>query len=67
MDARMFKKGDRVRLDAMDDPFAKAPIGALGTVTGTCPPPINVVNVEWDCGFGLNPCLDVDRISRVEG
>lgn len=65
MNAKDFKKGDRVRLVSMDDPHRKAPVGALGTVLGICPPPVNVVNVAWDDGFGLNPCLDVDVIAKV--
>lgn len=65
MNASNFKVGDRVRLVRMDDPYRKAPIGAIGTVTGVCPSPINVVNVDCDCGFSLNPCLDVDRIIKV--
>ena len=65
MDASTFKKGDRVQLVRMNDPYRKAPIGAVGTVTGVCPKPINVVSVEWDCGFGLNPCLDEDAIERI--
>ncbi len=67
MDATNFEVGDRVLLVRMDDPYRNAPIGATGTVTGVCPKPINVLNVKWDCGFGLNPCLDVDVVEKVVG
>lgn len=65
MDATFFRKGDRVRLVRMADPYDPVPAGSLGTVTGTCPPPINVVDVDWDCGRGLNACLDEDVIELV--
>ena len=66
MDARNFKQGDRVKLVSMSDPYRKAPpIGIEGTVTGVCPPPMNVVNVEWDNGFSLNAALDEDVIVKV--
>ena len=65
MDARCFKTGDRVKLVSMNDAYREAPIGALGTVLSSCPAPINVVNVVWDDGFSLNPCLDVDVIVKV--
>lgn len=61
-----FKAGDRVRLVEMDDPLRIAPIGAEGTVTSVAPKPVNVVNVAWDDGFGLNPCLDADVIERID-
>lgn len=65
-DASMFRIGDRVRLVSMNDPYRPdAPIGAEGTVLGVAPPPVNVLNVEWDCGFPLNPCLDVDAVERI--
>jgi hypothetical protein len=65
-DATRFRVGDRVRLIEMDDPYHKnIPIGVTGTVTGVTPPPINVLNVRWDDGFALNPCLDVDRVART--
>lgn len=65
MDARMFSVGDRVRLVSMDDPYVDAPVGIEGTVVGVCPPPINVLDIDWDCGFSLNPCLDVDKVLKV--
>jgi hypothetical protein len=65
-DARNFKPGDRVRLVDMSDPYRDdIPIGTIGTVRSITPPPINVLNVEWDCGFSLNPCLDEDRVERI--
>jgi len=66
MDATVFRRGDRVRLVRMDDPYREdIPIGAIGTVMGVCPKPINVLNVEWDNGFSLNPCLDVDVVEKA--
>lgn len=66
MNATDFKPGDRVKLVKMDDPYRKdVPIGMLGTVVDTCPPPLNVVDVRWDNGFSLNPCLDLDVIVKV--
>lgn len=65
MDATEFKIGDKVKLVAMDEPSAEAHIGAIGTVTGIAPKPINVLNVDWNDGFGLNPCLDADMVTKV--
>ena len=66
-DAAYFKAGDRVKLVKMDDPYRKnVPIGIEGTVVSVAPKPVNVVNVDWDGGFDLNPCLDVDAIKRVD-
>ena len=66
MDARQFKPGDRVRLTHMEDPYRKdVPIGITGTVTGIAPPPINVLDGDWDGNFHLNPCLDVDRVTKL--
>lgn len=66
MNARQFKPGDRIRLVRMDDPYRKdVPIGITGTVTSVAPPPINVLNVDWDNGFGLNPCLDTDLVEKI--
>ena len=68
MDARHFNRGDRVRLVKMDDPYRDdVPIGVEGTVVEICPPPVNVLVVDWDDGFGLNPCLDVDIVAKVSG
>ena len=67
LDAADFKAGERVKLVKMDDPYrGNAPIGIEGTVISVAPKPVNVVNVDWDGGFGLNPCLDVDVIERIE-
>lgn len=63
--SEMFKPGDRVRLVSMNDPYREAPIGIEGTVVSSAPRPINVVNVDWDNGFGLNPCLDEDVIEKI--
>lgn len=60
-----FKPGDRVRLISMNDPHRKTPVGIEGTVISAVGEPINVVNVDWDDGFGLNPCLDEDVIIKV--
>lgn len=65
MDASGYRVGDRVRLVSMDDPYRQADVGILGTVTGVAPKPINVLDVDWDDGFGLNPCLDVDVVQKV--
>lgn len=63
--AAYFKVGDRVELVFMDDPYVDAPSGVHGTVLGVAPPPINVLDVAWDNGFSLNPCLDVDVVRMV--
>lgn len=65
MDAADFRPGDRVELIRMSDPYVKVPAGALGTVVGIAPRPINVLNVEWDNGCGLNPCLDEDEVRKI--
>jgi len=66
-DATAFSVGSRVRLVRMDDPWAKAPEGTVGTVVGVAPKPVNVLNVRWDNGFHLNPCLDEDVVVLVSG
>ena len=64
--ASNFAVGDRIRLVEMWDPYRDdIPIGIEGTVTGTVPPPMNMLNVDWDGDFNLNPCLDVDRVAKV--
>lgn len=63
--AKYFERGDRVELVSMEDPYADAPTGIHGTVLSVAPPPINILNVAWDNGFGLNPCLDVDIVRKV--
>lgn len=65
MDASKYKVGDRIRLVCMDDPFIGSQKDHVGTVTGVCPRPINVLNVKWDNGFNLNPCLDVDVVEKI--
>lgn len=67
MDAADFKVGDRIVLVRMDDEYRDCSgfIGSVGTVVGICPKPINVLDVDWDDGFGLNPCLDVDVVRKV--
>lgn len=65
MDASMYKVGDRVRLVCMDDPYRGTFKDNVGTVVGVCPKPINVLDVRWDDGFGLNPCLDVDIVEKI--
>ena len=66
MNAEMFSPGDRVKLISMNDPYRDdVPIGIEGTVLSVAPPPINVVTVDWDDGFSLNPCLDEDVIARI--
>lgn len=65
MDASRFEVGDRVRLVCMDDPYAGVLSGNVGTVVGVAPKPINVLDVEWDDGLSLNPCLDVDIVEKI--
>ena len=65
MNATSFKPGDRIKLVSMNDPYRDAPIGAKGTVLSVCPPPINTLDVDWDNGFGLNPCLDEDIVAKI--
>ena len=65
-DARNYREGDRVKLVRMHDEYrSDIPIGVIGTVVGIAPPPVNCLNVAWDNGFGLNPCLDADAVSKV--
>ena len=61
-----FKPGDRVRLVSMNDPYRITPVGIEGAVISAVGNLINVVNVDWDDGFGLSPCLDEDVIAKVE-
>ena len=64
--ANSFSVGDRIRLEKMDDPYRDdVPIGMEGTVTGIAGPPLNMLDVDWDGDFHLNPCLDVDRVARI--
>lgn len=65
MDARDFSVGDRVVLVSMWDDYKGFCSGHVGIVEGIVPPPINVLNVKWDDGFGLNPCLDVDVVRKI--
>lgn len=65
-DARRFHEGDRIRLIYMPDRYRKdIPLGITGTVTQVAPPPINVLTVDWDTDFYLNPCLDEDRVEKI--
>ena len=65
MDAAQFAVGERIKLVSMEDPYVEVPIGITGTITGIAPKPVNILNVDWDGNFGLNPCLDVDVVSSI--
>ena len=47
----MYKKGDRVILDNMNDPYTKIPIGTKGTIT--CVDDMGTIHVNWDNGSSL--------------
>ena len=61
-----FKCGDRIRLVSMYDKYEGFKSGQTGTVLSVAPKPVNVLNVEWDEDFFLNPCLDVDVVKKID-
>lgn len=52
------KKGDRVRLISMYDPYSTLSEGATGTVD--CIDAIGTIHVRWDCGSRLGLIAGVD-------
>ena len=58
------KKGDRVRLIYMYDPYSTLPEGATGTVD--CIDAIGTIHVRWDCGSRLGLISGVDRWVMIE-
>ena len=46
-----YKKGTRVELLQLDDPYRKIPIGTKGTVKLV--DDIGTIHVSWDCGPSL--------------
>ena len=61
----IYKKGIRVELITMTDPYAKLKPGDLGTVdfvddTGT-------VFIDWDCGSSLGAVYGEDEIRLISG
>ena len=60
---RIYTKGSRVELDAMDDPQAP-PQGTRGTVLGV--DDIGSIMVHWDNGCGLSVAWGADRCRRLD-
>lgn len=61
-----WQAGDRVEMVLCMDPYAPIEAGDVGTVTGYAPPPINVLNVDWDSGRTLGVALDEDVVRKVK-
>lgn len=59
---RMYPKGTRVELVAMDDPQAP-PIGTRGTVLGV--DDTGSLLMRWDNGSGLNVVWQQDTVRKV--
>ena len=59
---RMYPKGTRVELVAMDDPQAP-PIGTRGTVLGV--DDTGSLLMRWDNGSGLNVVWKQDAVRKV--
>jgi len=59
---RMYPKGTRVELVAMDDPQAP-PIGTRGTVLGV--DDTGSLLMRWDNGSGLNVVWQQDAVRKV--
>lgn len=53
------KKGDRVRLISMNDPYSDLGEGATGTVD--CIDDLGTIHVSWDGGSRLGLITGVDR------
>jgi len=60
---RIYTKGSRVELDAMDDPQAP-PQGTRGTVLGV--DDMGSIMVSWDNGSGLSLAYGEDVYHKVE-
>ena len=58
------KKGDRVRLIYMNDPYTNLGEGATGTVD--CIDDMGTIHVLWDCGSHLGLIPGVDRWVMIE-
>lgn len=58
------KKGDRVQLIYMNDPYSDPGDGATGTVD--CIDDIGTVHVLWDSGSHLGLIPEVDRWVMIE-
>ncbi|MBU4541805.1 MAG: DUF4314 domain-containing protein [Firmicutes bacterium] len=58
------KKGDRVRLIYMNDPYSDPGEGATGTVD--CIDDIGTIHVIWDSGSRLGLIPGVDRWVMIE-
>lgn len=60
-----YKKGMRVELVSMNDPYSSLKPGDRGTVNSV--DDIGTVFVSWDCGSGLGVVYGEDKIRILEG
>ena len=58
-----YKKGMRVELIHMDDPYTKIPIGTKGTVRSV--DDIGTIHVNWDCGSSLGVVYGEDSCKII--
>ena len=58
-----YKKGTRVKLISMDDPYYKIPEGTLGTVMYV--DDLGDIGVNWDNGSSLKVVYGVDFVKIV--
>ena len=58
------KKGDRVELIFMDDPYTKLKSGDQGTVYHI--DDIGQIHVKWDNGSGLALVPGVDKYKKID-
>ena len=58
-----FKKGTRVRLLSMNDPYTRLKPGATGTVTGV--DDIGTIHVSWDSGSQLGVVYGEDACEVI--
>lgn len=58
-----YKKGIRVRLICMNDPYSKLKTGDTGVVTGV--DDIGTIHVNWDCGSTLGVAYGEDSCEII--
>ena len=59
-----YKKGSRVRLMAMNDPYSRLKPGDIGTVD--CVDDLGTIHIFWDCGSTLGVVYGEDSCEIVE-